>query len=700
DDPYLVVAADKGTATFSDTANAISQAHDFWLDDAFASGGSAGYDHKKMGITARGGWEAVKRHFREMDWDIQSQPFTVVGCGDMSGDVFGNGMLLSEHIRLVAAFDHRDIFVDPDPDPARTFKERKRLFDMGRSSWQDYNTKLLSKGGMIFPRSSKSLTLTPEIQAVLDIKKARVSPLELINAILKANADLLWFGGIGTYVKQTGETDEEVGDRANDAVRITASELRVKVVGEGANLGMTQKARIAFGMFGGRINSDAIDNSAGVNSSDVEVNIKIALGAAVRAGKLTTPKRNALLAQMTDEVAALVLRNNYQQTLSLSLAEQRGLKETEFQGRFMTALEGRGLLDRHVEDLPDQVTLAERIEDGKPLTRPELAVVLAYAKITLFDDLIATDVPDDPYLARDLFRYFPVKMQKKYAGEIEGHRLRREIIATMLANSMINRGGPVFVHRTADQTGADVATIARAFAVVRDSFGMTALNGAIDALDTRISGDLQLALYTRVQDLLWQLAPWFIRQMAPGVSLEAEIGRFSKGIGALVKSLAKGLPADLLALRDEDREALVGAGVDDDTASRLANIPHLVRAPDIIQVSETTGASVANAAKAYFSIGDQFGTARLVRAAEQIEAADYYDRVALSRALDGVAEAQRRIAMEAVGDGKDGITKWLAAKGAKATGTRDSVAAIADDATLTVSKVTVASALLRDLAPA
>ncbi len=702
DDPYLVVAADKGTATFSDTANAISQDHGFWLDDAFASGGSAGYDHKKMGITARGGWEAVKRHFREMDIDIQSEPFTVIGCGDMSGDVFGNGMLLSKKIKLVAAFDHRDIFIDPDPDPAKTYRERKRLFDKGRSSWQDYNTKLISKGGGILSRSEKALTLTPEMQKLIGIKKTRVSPFELINAILKMQADLLWFGGIGTYVRSRDETDEMVGDRANDPVRVTAEDLNVKVVGEGANLGMTQKARIAFALNGGRINTDAIDNSAGVNSSDLEVNIKIALGSAVRDGRFTTPARNKLLAAMTDEVADLVLRNNYLQTLALSLAQRRGVSELEFQSRFMVDLESRGLLDRAVEDLPDAETLHDRVESGKGLARPELAVLLAYAKITVFDELLASGVPDEPYLARELGRYFPTRMKRKFTDTIEGHRLRREIIATMIANSMINRGGPVFVDRIADQTGANVAEIATAFALARDSYKMTDLNGAIDALDNKIGGDLQLALYERIQNVLWRQALWFTRNADPSTDLASQVARYAKGIGQLASKLDAALPDDLNAARANDATELAEAGVPADLAGQLADLTYLIAAPDIIRVAEKSGASVVAAAKVYFGIGDRFGTDRLARAAAVLDLGDYYDRAAVNRALDGVAEAQRRIAAAALANGRsrDPLAHWLSDAGAKVEKTRQAVSDIADDPALTVSKLSVASGLLRDLAPA
>ncbi|MEM1317811.1 MAG: NAD-glutamate dehydrogenase domain-containing protein, partial [Pseudomonadota bacterium] len=425
DDPYFVVAADKGTSTFSDTANAISQSRDFWLDDAFASGGSAGYDHKKMGITARGAWEAVKRHFREMDspnaaedeqrpWDIQTETFTAAGVGDMSGDVFGNGMLLSKKTRLIAAFDHRDIFIDPDPDPETSFMERKRLFEKDRSSWQDYRGNFLSKGGGVYSRSAKSIDLSPDAAEVLGCEAGEQTPQDLMRAIMKAPVDLFWFGGIGTYIRASSESNADAGDRGNDPIRVTAKEVRAKVIGEGANLGLTHPARTEFNMLGGRCNSDAIDNSAGVNSSDVEVNIKIALAAAMKAGKLSRNKRNTLLESMTEDVAELVLRNNYLQTLAISLSELKGEDNLAHQQRLMRSLEDRDLLDRDVEDLPDDTEIAERAKNGTPLTRAEIGVLLAYAKIVALDDIVATNVPDDEYLTDMLFGYFPEAMRKKW----------------------------------------------------------------------------------------------------------------------------------------------------------------------------------------------------------------------------------------------------------------------------------------------
>ncbi|MFN3673999.1 MAG: NAD-glutamate dehydrogenase domain-containing protein, partial [Bosea sp. (in: a-proteobacteria)] len=463
DDPYLVVAADKGTATFSDTANAISLEKGHWLGDAFASGGSQGYDHKGMGITARGAWEAVKRHFREIDIDIQSMPFTVAGVGDMSGDVFGNGMLLSPETRLVAAFDHRDIFLDPSPDPAKSLAERQRLFALPRSSWQDYDKALISPGGGVFSRQAKSIPLAPEVQALLGLPKAEATPPELMSAILKAPVDLLWFGGIGTYIRASDETDAQVGDRANDAIRIAGQEIRARVVGEGANLGATQRGRIEAARNGVRLNTDAIDNSAGVNTSDLEVNIKIALADPVRQGRLAEEARNALLATMTDEVGLLVLRNNYLQTLALSLTQLQGTSAIPAMRRLMQTLEGLGRLDRTVEYLPSDAILAEREKRGEALTRPELSVLLAYAKLALHDALLDSAIPDDPYLNSELVRYFPKALRDGYGAEIAGHKLRREIVATQLANAIINRGGPAIVSSLMDQARAQPPEIAASY---------------------------------------------------------------------------------------------------------------------------------------------------------------------------------------------------------------------------------------------
>ncbi|MBX3569608.1 MAG: NAD-glutamate dehydrogenase [Rhizobiaceae bacterium] len=699
DDPYFVVAADKGTATFSDTANAISEAHGFWLDDAFASGGSAGYDHKKMGITARGAWEAVKRHFREMNRDIQNEPFTVVGVGDMSGDVFGNGMLLSPQTRLIAAFDHRDIFIDPDPDPAVSMTERRRLFELPRSSWQDYDRSKLSTGGAIVSRAQKSITLSDAAAAAIGLGKTIASPAEIMTAILRAPADLLWFGGIGTYVKATGETSQEVGDRANDAIRITASEVGAKVIGEGANLGVTQRGRIEYGLKGGACNSDAIDNSGGVNSSDVEVNIKIALAAAMRNG-LTRPARDKLLAEMTPDVAELVLSNNYQQTLAISLQQKRGTADIPHQMRFMAALEQRGLLDRVVETLPSDAALSARQARGEPLTRAELCVLLAYAKIALLTDLVATDIPDDPHFATDLVGYFPGDMQRRYAAEIAGHRLRREIISRVVANDLVNRGGPSFVSRLQDSTGRNQGDVARAFVLVRDGFALGSLYAEIDALDNRIDGQVQLDLYQMVGRLLFSASAWYLKNdhsAEPVGTRIAELLAARKALEAKLPALLPGYMKNGLA---ERQDQLAASGVPEKLAARLALAGATRAVPDIALVARIAGADIVAAARAFFAVGEAFRLARIEDAARAIVPADYYDGMALTRAIDTLGAAGRGIAVAALAaspSGGDPVGEWLKAGGERVGRTRERLQGLTESGEISVSRLSVAAGLMHDL---
>ena len=699
DDPYLVVAADKGTATFSDIANGISDDRGHWLSDAFASGGSAGYDHKKMGITARGAWEAVKRHFREMDRDIQTTPFTVIGVGDMSGDVFGNGMLLSKQTKLVAAFDHRDIIIDPDPDTAASYKERKRLFNSPGTTWADYDAKLISKGGGVFSRSLKAIDLSDEIRALTGLTGKQAAPLDLIQALLKAEADLLWFGGIGTYIRATTETDDDAGDRANDAVRITAKELRVKVIGEGANLGLTQRARVEFALNGGRANTDAVDNSAGVNSSDVEVNIKITLGAAEVAGKLTRPARNKLLAEMTDEVAGLCLRNNYVQTLALSLIETRGLSEMGFQARLMRKLEHEGELDREIEFLPDEADMAEREAQSSPLSRPELSVLLAYAKITLFDRLLGSKVPDDPYLERDLMRYFPTRLQGKYPDEIRGHRLRREIIATMLANSMINRGGASFINRIIDETGADEAAIATAYILARESFGFIDLNGEIDALDNKIPSEVQMELYLAVQDLVRQQTVWFLRNVTASGDLAQYVAHYSAGLTAIEKAFDKVLPEAALKGLEADQKELVARKVPKEVAQKITYLQHLSRAPDVILVAAQSKKPVEDVARVFYGLGASLNLDRIAAGAGAIPVVDYFERLAVNRTLESIFASQRGLSAQILA--KSGAKKnaWEAwsSKNSHSVGRAQTAIEELVSGHLTLAKLAVASSHLRDL---
>jgi glutamate dehydrogenase len=697
DDPYLVVAADKGTATFSDTANGIARRHGFWLDDAFASGGSAGYDHKKMGITARGAWEAVKRHFREIDVDIQTTPFTVIGVGDMSGDVFGNGMLLSRKIRLLAAFDHRDIFIDPDPDSESSFKERERLFALPRSSWQDYDKSLISKGGGVFPRSLKAIPLTPEIKALTGLRADKATPQELMHALLQVPADLLWFGGIGTYVKASNESQADAGDRANDVLRVDANELKVKVIGEGANLGVTQRGRIEFALNGGRINTDAVDNSAGVNSSDIEVNIKIGLSRAEAAKKLTREDRNTLLADMTDDVAALVLRNNYLQTLCLSLALEQGTTENSYAIQLMQQLEKSGELDRKIEYLPSDSQIIERDLKGGGLTRPELAVIMAYAKISLHGEILASGVPDDPYLSRELKRYFPKAMQERFADDIEHHKLRREIIATMLANSMINRGGPSFIAYIMGETSAAPADIASAFAAARDSYDFLALNTAIDALDAKIPGTLQNKLYAGLQLLLRWTTVWFLRHEKLDQGLQQLIGKYRDGLAKVEAVLAKTVPEADLKEMEERQSELEKLGVPADLARKLASHRFLQRALDVVKIAEKSGASIETVAKVMFATASDLGVERLIEEGNALRARDLLERQAINRLRAQVFENHRGIVARIVKDEMD-WAQWREKNQARSNAVIENMETILASKPFDIARYAVAQGTLADLA--
>ena len=661
DDPYLVVAADKGTATFSDTANAISEAHGFWLGDAFASGGSAGYDHKAMGITARGAWEAVKRHFREMDVDIAVTPFTAAGVGDMSGDVFGNAMMLSPAMKLVAAFDHRDLFIDPDPDPAKTLAERQRLFALPRSSWQDFDRGAISPGGGVFSRQDKAIRLSREMRALLGLAGETASPIEVIRAILKGPVDLLFFGGIGTFVRGNGEGDATVGDRANDAVRIPAAELRAKVVGEGANLGMTQRARIDYGLAGGRCNSDAIDNSAGVNCSDVEVNIKIALAPAVAAGRLARSDRDALLASMTDDVADLVLANNRSQTLAISVTQADGLADLPFQRRLVGLLEKQGRLDRRVETLPDDAAFTSRIEAGQALGRAEIGVLLAHAKLAAKADLIGTDLVDDPWFERELFAYFPRALREAHADGIEGHRLRREIVLTRLVDAMIDRGGPTVLVRIGDRTGASPAVAARAFVAVSAIFGLDDLGAALEALTGRVSGARLLELHGRLREIAIAATIRFVRSVGPREAIEASVARFRAPVEALAGRLAAIVPERVGEGIGRMRDDLAGAGVPEDLAGRLAGLDRLIEGLDVVVVAERLDRPHEEVAAAWFALGEHLALDRLIDAARDLPVSDYFDGLAIDRAVRMLADAHRALTIEAMAAG--GVEAWVAAQG-------------------------------------
>jgi glutamate dehydrogenase len=604
DDPYLVVAADKGTASFSDIANEISQRYGFWLGDAFASGGSAGYDHKKMGITARGAWESVKRHFREMGRDTQTQDFTVVGIGDMSGDVFGNGMLLSEHIRLVAAFDHRHIFVDPNPDAASSFVERKRLFGLPRSSWADYDTSLISPGGGVWPRTAKSIPISEEMRSALGIDESVValSPVELIRAILTAEVDLLWNGGIGTYVKASTESHIDVGDKANDSVRVNGRDLRCLVVGEGGNLGLTQYGRVEYALRGGYIATDFIDNSAGVDCSDREVNIKILL----REAPLELDERNALLAEMTDEVADLVLRDNYDQACALGLARAQSHSLLPVHRRLIASLEQRGELDRELEALPGEEELDRRGENGGGLTLPEFAVLLAYMKIALEHELMDSPLPDEEWTREVLVDYFPTPLRQLYTRLMDEHPLRRDIVVTQLVNEAVNRGGTSFFFRTMEETGASAADVLRAYIVVREVYGLRSLWREVEALDNRVPSEAQTTVYLEARRLLDRAVRWLVSNRRSPLDVPAEIARFRPGVEEM-------LPKLRLLFRGREREALeenCGAlcelGLPMDVADHATRLMYSFGLLDILETAHTTGFPIDEVAGVYFVLSERF----------------------------------------------------------------------------------------------
>jgi glutamate dehydrogenase len=666
DDPYLVVAADKGTATFSDLANSISAEYGFWLGDAFASGGSAGYDHKGMGITARGGWEAVKRHFREMGIDTQSEDFTVVGVGDMSGDVFGNAMLLSPHIRLQAAFNHSHIFVDPNPNPATGIAERQRMFD-NRLNWNEYNPELISPGGGVFERSAKTLTISEEIQQTFDLRAKLVTPAELMRAILLARADLLWLGGIGTYVKASWEDHAAARDRANDALRIDGNELRVRVVGEGANLGFTQSGRIEYAIAGGRLNTDAIDNSAGVDTSDHEVNIKIALNGAIERGELEgIEERNRILAEMTDDVAALVLRDNYEQTQAVSITQALGEEQLDAQARFMRGLEKAGRLNRAIEGLPDDETIADRHAQGIGLTRPEIAVLLAYAKLVLSEDLLKTDLPDDPQLEDDLVLYFPELLRSRFRAAIGRHRLRREIIGTVVTNAMINRVRPTFVWHTCEETSKGYGDIARAFIIMRDSFDLRTIWSDIEALDNKLPAKVQLDMLLAVAGLLERAILWLLRSEYDKLDIAASVAELRPRIAAIQQQLATVLPASMLTQVRVRQSELEADGIPEALAQRVASLDVMTSAMDIIRISRNDAAhGVDDVARVYFGLGERFNLDRLRTASQNISAETPWQKTALATLIEDLYGYQSilasRVIKEADGTGgPDAVEKWLA----------------------------------------
>src|SRR5688572_9000388 len=702
DDPYLVVAADKGTATFSDIANGVSRDYGFWLDDAFASGGSAGYDHKKMGITARGAWECVKRHFRELGTDIQVQDFTCVGVGDMSGDVFGNGLLLSKHTRLLAAFNHMHVFIDPDPDPATSHAERQRLFDLPRSAWSDYNPALISKGGGIYERKAKSIALSPEVRARFGIAKEQVTPAELIKTLLKAEIDLLFFGGIGTYVRAKDETNAEVGDRANDALRVTGEELRAKVVGEGANLGVTQRGRVEAAMRGVRINTDALDNSAGVDTSDHEVNIKILLNEAVQAGDLTMKQRDKLLAQMTDDVAQLVLRDNYLQSQALSTAEAQSFTLLDQQNRFMKALERAGRLDRAIEFLPDDEEVRQRLKSRIGLTRPEMAVLLAYAKNSIYDELLPSDLPDDPQLEDDLVKYFPGALQKSYQEQIGRHRLRREIIATVVTNSIINRMGGTFIHIMRERTGQPAPAIARAYAITRGAYRLRELWNGIQDLDNKVPAHLQIEMFIDLNRLAEQATQWFLRNGQHPLDIAANVAATSPGLVALETALMTILSDEDRIEVEQRRAQLIGQGVPQALAQRVAQAPALVSSLDIVRIAADLKMKVEDAARTYYAVGEAFHLDWLRAGARALIGDSHWDRLAVFAIIEDFYGHQRDLTVSVLHQAKgligaDAIVTWRETRGAALARADGLFADLRQVGNLELAMLAVANRTLRSL---
>jgi glutamate dehydrogenase len=699
DDPYLVVAADKGTASFSDVANEVAASYGFWLGDAFASGGSAGYDHKAMGITARGAWESVRRHFRELGRDVNTQPFTVVGVGDMSGDVFGNGMLLSDQIRLIAAFDHRHIFCDPNPDTHTSVKERRRLFELPRSSWDDYDRSVLSAGGGIFPRSAKSIPINAEMRRALGITAdiTKLAPSALIQAILTAPVDLLWHGGIGTYVKSSTEANSEVGDKANDGIRVNGADLRCLVIAEGGNLGCTQLGRIEFALRGGRVNTDAIDNSAGVDTSDHEVNVKILLDRAVAAGDLTPKHRNDLLDEMTADVVQLVLHDNYEQNVLLGNAREQALSMLPVHRRFLKHLESRGELDRSLEFLPSDETMAARAAEGEGLTSAEFAVLVAYSKITLGQAILGSDVPDEPWFATVLRSYFPRAIVGRLEDGLASHPLRREIITTMVVNDLVNRGGITFVFRTAEETGASPAEVVRAYTVAREIFGMADYWAAVEGLDYQVTTGTQTVLYLESRRMLDRTVRWILQNRRSMLDVAAEIQHFGPAVAELAPKLKELLRGGERERFDARAARLSAQQIPEDIAVRTAGMLYAFAFLDIVEIAHSADRSVTEVADLYFALSERFEVDSLLTQITSLPRGDRWQSLARSAlrydlyaALAGLTSRVLTVSVD--GDTGRRIAAW---EKINAAGLARARATLAESATVDEADLAVLAVALR-----
>ncbi|GAA0404079.1 NAD-glutamate dehydrogenase [Microbispora corallina] len=705
DDTYLVVAADKGTATFSDIANDVAKEYGFWLGDAFASGGSVGYDHKAMGITAKGAWESVKYHFRTLGVDVQTTDFTVAGVGDMSGDVFGNGMLLSEHIRLVAAFDHRHVFVDPSPDAARSFAERQRLFALPRSSWADYDRSLISAGGGVWPRTAKSIPVSPQMRAALGIPDgvSALAPNDLISAILRAPVDLLWNGGIGTYVKATAETHADAGDKANDGLRINASELRCKVVGEGGNLGFTQRARIEYALNGGLVNTDFIDNSAGVDTSDHEVNIKILLDQVVRDGEMTDKQRNQLFLDMTDEVGRLVLEDNYAQNVVLAAARVQAPEMLHIHSRYLRRLERAGLVNRELEFLPSDKVLAERRQAGLGLTGPEFAVLLAYTKLVVDAELLRSDIPDDPYLASWLVSYFPSALRERLRGYMDAHPLRREIITTRVVNDVVNFGGTSFVFRFGEETGASTADIVRAYLVAREVFDLSSFVRQVEELDNQVDTGTKLAMLLEGRKLSERGTRWLLGNRRPPLDLASTARFFLEGSRSLAPHLPKLLTGPDLAAYEERRDSFVARGVPDELAERVASMVPAYSTFDLVEIATYTGRPVNEVAEVYFDLADRLQLARLRERVIALPRDNRWNSIARAALRDDLYAAHATLTRDVLIHSKPGLSpeerlaSWTEANQAAVNRARQTLSEIWESDTFDLATLSVALRAVRTL---
>ncbi|HEY8338468.1 MAG TPA: NAD-glutamate dehydrogenase domain-containing protein, partial [Egibacteraceae bacterium] len=709
DDPYLVVAADRGTATFSDLANEIAEEYGFWLGDAFASGGSRGYDHKAMGITARGAWVAVQRHFRELDIDVQRESITVVGIGDMSGDVFGNGMLRSDTIKLVAAFDHRDIFLDPDPDPKASFAERRRLFELPRSSWQDYDRSLISEGGGVWSRQAKTVPLSPQVKRLLRVEADELTPPELIRAILRAPVDLLFAGGIGTFVKASTETHADVGDRANDAIRIDANELGARVVGEGGNLAVTQRGRIQYARRGGRINIDAVDNSAGVDTSDREVNLKILLRRATDRGRLDPDERVALLEAAKEDVAAAVLRNVYLQTGTISAELANSPGGMEAYEAFMSELVASGRLDREVEALPSTAEVERRKEAGAGFTRPELAVLLGYAKIELTSRLLDSDLPDQPAFAEVLAGYFPAVVRERFADLLGEHRLRRELIATIVANDLVNRMGITYTSRTASELGCSAAEVAAAYWVAREVAGADQHWRDIEQLDGRVEPVRQLEMFAEVDRLVDAFARSYVRQSVAlpgrgeraGIDVAAAVARDRPALHEVAKVVDDRMPARRRAVRDARRQHYIDAGVDVALADRIATLGELTLVPEVAAVARATEQQVAHVAAVFLALSELLPLDRVQEAVSRVDPVGHWERWQQRGLTDDLRQLRREAAARALAEHPDlppdeAVTRFLAARHEAAERAEAIVARLDREVTGGLAAVSVAVRALRE----